>query len=191
VAVLDSVTVVERWRLTGFYGEAQRELWHRSWECLKTLNGQSSLPWLCVGDFNEVLRTNEQFEGARSEWQMEGFQDAVSVCGFSNLEFIGLPYTWDNHQEADHNIKVRLDRGLATDSFMSLFSEVKIWHIQTTTSDHYALVMECLEHSLNTRHRKRNFHYENMWQRNPSYMALIRDAWQTGAGSMDDMQNRL
>jgi hypothetical protein len=88
------VTVVERWCLTGFYGEAQRELRHRSWECLKTLNGQSSLSWLCVGDFNEVLCTNEQFEGAgRSEWQMEGFLDAVLVCGFSDLEFIGLPYT--------------------------------------------------------------------------------------------------
>jgi hypothetical protein len=96
-----------------------------------------------------------------------------------------------HRQETDHNIKVRLDKGLATDSFLSLFSEVKILHIQTTTPDHCALVVECLEHSLNTRRRKRNFHYENMRQRDPNYMALIRDAWQTGAGGLDDMQNRL
>jgi hypothetical protein len=61
------------------------------------LNGCSSLPWLCDGDFNEVLQANEQFGGARrSERQMEGFREAVSICGFSDLGFISLPYTWDN-----------------------------------------------------------------------------------------------
>lgn len=157
------------------------------------LNDRSSLPWLCVRDFNEVLHANEQFGGVgRSERQMEGFHKAVSACGFSDLGIICLPYTWDNHQEADHNIKVRLDRGLATDSFLSLFKEVKVWHVQTTTSDHCALVVESLEQSLNRRCRKRSFRYENMWQWDPSYMVLIHDAWpQTGVGGMRDVQNWL
>jgi hypothetical protein len=66
--------------------------------------------------------------------------------------------------------------GLAKDSFLNMFREVKVWHIQTTTLDHCALVVECLEHSLSRRRRKMNFRYENMWQRDPSYMALIRDS---------------
>jgi len=83
-----------------------------SWDCVKMLKGRSSLPWLCVGDFNETLHANEQFGGAgRSERQMEGFREAVAVCGFTNLGFIGLPYTWDNWQDDAHNIKVRLDQG--------------------------------------------------------------------------------
>ena len=66
---------------------------------------------LCAGDFNETLHASEQFEGAgRTERQMEGFREAVSICGFSDLGFIGLPYTWDSRQDGDHNIKVRLDR---------------------------------------------------------------------------------
>lgn len=44
---------------------------------------------------------------------MDGFRDAVSLCGFSDLGFIGLPFTWDNHQQGDQNIKVRLDRAFA------------------------------------------------------------------------------
>jgi hypothetical protein len=116
----------------------------------------------------------------------------VSICGFNDLGFIGLPYTWDNRQDDDHNIKVKLDRVLATDSFLSIFRDVKVWHVQTTTSDHCALVVECLEHSLNRR-RKRNFRYENMWQRDPSYMALIRDAWtpHSGAVGLEAMHTRL
>jgi hypothetical protein len=38
-------------------------------------------------------------------------------------------------------------------------------------------VIECLEHSSSWRRKKKNFRYENMWQRDPSYMALIRDSW--------------
>lgn len=120
---------------------------------------------------------------------MEGFRNAVDFCGFTDLGFIGLPYTWDNRQEDDHNLKVRLDRGLASDSFLDLYREVKVWHVQNTLSDHCCLIAECMEHSASRRRRK-NFRYENMWQRGPSYMALIRDAWDqnAGAGGLDEMQ---
>lgn len=74
-----------------------------------------------------------------------------------------------------------------------MFREIKVWHIQMTTSDHCALVVECVEHSLNRRRRKRNFWYENMWQTDPSYMALIHDTWhqQAGVHGLGEMQERL
>jgi hypothetical protein len=50
----------------------------------------------------------------------------VSICRFKDLGFIDLPYTWDNRQEGSHNVKVRLDRDLATDTFLDLFREVKV-----------------------------------------------------------------
>jgi hypothetical protein len=55
------------------------------------------------------------------------------ICGFTDLGYIGLPYTWDNRQEAgDRNVKVRLDRGLANDPSLNLFRQVKVWHVQNT-----------------------------------------------------------
>lgn len=44
------------WRFTGFYGEVRRELRFQSWELLRLLKSKSDLPWLCAGDFNEVLQ---------------------------------------------------------------------------------------------------------------------------------------
>lgn len=132
------------WRFTGFYGEARRELRHGSWELLKLLKGSSDLPWLCAGDFNEVLHANEHFRGqGRSERQMQGFRDVVDDCGFVDLGFIGLPYTWDNRQPEQTNVKCRIDRGLATEGFLDLFPRTKVWHVQTTESDHCCLVVEC------------------------------------------------
>lgn len=38
------------------------------------------------GDSNETLHATEQFGGVgRSERQMEGFREAVAVCGFSEI----------------------------------------------------------------------------------------------------------
>lgn len=49
------------WRLVLVYGEANRSLWYRTWELLRNLRGDSDMPWVCIGDFNEILRNKEQF----------------------------------------------------------------------------------------------------------------------------------
>lgn len=55
VVIVDQTSGAELWRFTRFYGEARREWRHRSWELLQFLCNQSTIPWLCAGDFNEIL----------------------------------------------------------------------------------------------------------------------------------------
>lgn len=43
------------WRFTGFYGEPRTDQKSLSWRALRTLNAARRRPWLCMGDFNEVL----------------------------------------------------------------------------------------------------------------------------------------
>ena len=45
----------EPWRFTVIYGEAQTNLRHQTWDRLKGISTLNDLPWLCMGDFNEVL----------------------------------------------------------------------------------------------------------------------------------------
>jgi hypothetical protein len=65
----------------------------------------------------------------RPERQIDGFHDAVNTCGFTNLGFLGLPYTWDNRQHRVHNIMVLLDRAFANPAFTNMFRDVKVWHV--------------------------------------------------------------
>lgn len=44
------------WRFTGFYGEPETQKSFESWDLLRHLHHQSSLPWLCAKDFNEITR---------------------------------------------------------------------------------------------------------------------------------------
>jgi hypothetical protein len=51
------------WRLTGFYGEPSTEKKYLSWKALHTLNAAQWRPWLCLGDFNEILLACEKEGG--------------------------------------------------------------------------------------------------------------------------------
>jgi hypothetical protein len=48
------------WRLTGFYGESSMEKKYLSWKAFCTLNAARRCPWLCLGDFNEILLACEK-----------------------------------------------------------------------------------------------------------------------------------
>jgi hypothetical protein len=86
----DSLRIMQ-WRLTGFYGEPRRD----SWYLMRFLRAQSTSPWLCAGDFNEVLSADEQIGGnGREPWQIAAFQDAVGDSCLTDLGYHGLPYTW-------------------------------------------------------------------------------------------------
>ena len=70
---------------------------------------------------------------------MEGFRDTLEECRFEDLGYYGLPYTWDNSQHGDRNIKVRLDRALGDDKFTECFDNMIVNHAQRIQSDHCAL----------------------------------------------------
>lgn len=155
---------------------------------MRLLSGRSSLLWICAGDFNEVLDAGGT---PRSERQMDGFREAVQIYGFSDLGFSSLPYTWDNRQDAPHNIKVRLDRGLANGGFLELFPQTTVWHIQTTESDHCCLLIECYQQGGVHQKGGKNFRYENIW-RDESYFELVRSAWGTDISTdLGQLNNRL
>lgn len=109
-----------------------------------------------------------------------------------DLGYIGLPFTWDNRQQGGQNIKVRLDRGFATSAFFQVFQEVKLWHVQTTEFDNCAIVIECLV-TRRMRRKRKQFRYENMWRRDPSYLETIRGVWSVdnGPSSLDQVRDVL
>ena len=48
------------WRLTGFYGKPITHKRFESWNLLRQLNNRFNLPWVCVGDFNELRKCLEK-----------------------------------------------------------------------------------------------------------------------------------
>lgn len=45
---------------------------------------------------------------------MVAFRDALEVCQLVDLGFSGVPFTYDNKRHGAANVKIRLDRAVAT-----------------------------------------------------------------------------
>jgi hypothetical protein len=43
------------WKLTSFYGHLEASKRHEAWSLLRFLASLTPSPWVCVGDFNELL----------------------------------------------------------------------------------------------------------------------------------------
>ena len=56
--------VDDAWRIIGFYENPITANWEYSWALLKHLSLKLNLPWLCMGDFNEIVKAEEKMGGA-------------------------------------------------------------------------------------------------------------------------------
>jgi hypothetical protein len=117
----------------------------------------------------------------RERWQIAQFQDVVEDCGLNDLGFNGLPFTWDNYQEGDYNVKVRLDRALGDVRFVECMGGTRVTHVPTVFSDHSAILVELKKNEVLGRcpKKRKPFRYENMWQRHEAYTDFVKQSWES------------
>ncbi|KAK2646330.1 hypothetical protein Ddye_021525 [Dipteronia dyeriana] len=101
------------WRLMGFYMEPDAPQRHHSWDLLRRLHGMANLPWLCCGDFNEILNTNDKERGQeRPGRSIDNFRTALDQCGLEDLDFKDPRFTRSNKRSGGDHVQERIDRGL-------------------------------------------------------------------------------
>ena len=89
-----------------------------------------TLPWLYLGDFNEITRQSEKMGGSyRSQAQMQLFRDAIDECGFMDLSFTGSQFTWKKHFNDGHSVWERLDQGMDNREWLLRFAGTTVHHL--------------------------------------------------------------
>jgi hypothetical protein len=180
------------WRATFVYGEPRTELRHIFWNRLRFLKAQWAGPWVCLGDFNEVLYVDEHLgAGARGESQMRQFPECMEDCQLVDLGFSGPKCTWNNRQQGQGNIRVRLDRAVANEPFVQLFEDIQVENIITTSSDHYAVLLTpaIAGQRRNEESFNYNFKYEAAWCRAADYKDTVERLWADGTEGLRDLQS--
>ena len=179
------------WRATFVYGEPKTDRRHIFWDRLRFLKAQWQGPWVCIGDFNEVLSNDEHMGPTdRGETQMRLFRDCLEDCQLVDLGFCGPKYTWNNKQHGDSNIRVCLDRAVANGHFLQLFDDTQVENIITTSSDHFAVHLSLSKYSDRRQRETRwhNFKYEAAWCRAPDYMETVEKSWAAGSVGPSSLQ---
>jgi hypothetical protein len=92
------------------------------------------------------------------------------------LILIGLPWTFDNKQKGDRNVKVRLDRAVASPAWSAIFPEHRLHHLVSSRSDHCPILLSA-DTGANVRPNRPIRRYEIVWEREPSLSATVEEAW--------------
>ncbi|KAL2935332.1 Cytoplasmic protein NCK2 [Bienertia sinuspersici] len=63
---------------------------HLSWELLRHLRDMNSLPWLVIGDFNQIIYNSEKSGGVdRADRELNDFREALDDCALRDIGFTG------------------------------------------------------------------------------------------------------
>lgn len=165
----------DAWRFIGFYGMPETAKRCESWDLLRQLGSQSSLPWLCAGDFNEITRTEEKLSSwLRPNSQMQGFRDAIDEVGFKDLGYVGDRFTWAKNYPDGSVVWERLDRALGTGEWTSLFLDFQVVHLGCGMSDHKPIQIFPLGV---TPRQNRPWRFEQAWLSEDGCHETIKAAW--------------
>ena len=111
------------WQFIEFYGKSKTKKRFESWDLLRSLDRTFQISWLCVGDFNELIRSNEKLGGnKRSHNQMYLFRDVIDKCKFIDLGYLGSKFTWRKQFARNQSIWEKLDKAFCTNDWLQQFS---------------------------------------------------------------------
>jgi hypothetical protein len=173
------------WRMTGIYGESQGDLKPETWRTMRTLKQQhqDGRPWLCLGDFNEILSNSEKAGGVpRPQSCMDSFRNTLQFCELADLGFEGDLYTWRNHSKnVETYMSERLDRATASSEWCALYPNFRVVHGDTYHSDHRPIIVYLDEEAISsTCIAKGPFRFEARWLQEEGCDEVIEKAWKDG-----------
>ncbi|KAM6568954.1 hypothetical protein CsatB_016939 [Cannabis sativa] len=167
------------WRLTGLYGEPNRQWRKRTWDLICELKNKSSLPWCIIGDLNNVTSHDDKRGGnPYPRWLIDGFNDTLAVCDLHDLELCGYPYTWERCQGTLDWVEVRIDRALVSQSWLDYFPSAKLFNLETSTSDHTPLLLTTVNQVVVAKNKF--FRFENSWLKEPLLFEVVKSSWEPG-----------
>ena len=146
---------------------------------MRQLHASHSLPWFLIGNFNEILHSDEYWgSGSRPFNQIAKFTRVVDDCSLIDLGYRGPKYTWCNRRFEGNLVYARLDRGLHNLEWVQLFPQSKLSHVPLGFSDHMALLVKLQTDAASPPIRKHGlFRFEAFWMRDPNCEAIIRSSW--------------
>ena len=146
------------------------------WNNLKFVAHLHNLPWLMLGDFNEVLCGEDKFGGNQVNLNRAlEFKGCLDECNMIDLGFAGPKYTWTNRRPISSLILERIDRCFANSVWRLLYPEAVVTHLPRTFSDHCPMLIKLCKSNAN--HLNKSFRFQMMWLLHPDFLRVMQQAW--------------
>lgn len=170
--VLDSVHCV----LTSVYARTSMEGRRQLWIDIASIKENFvSGPWLVFGDFNAILGAHEKKGGAPvCRRSCEEFQAMTDICELVHVDTKGAEFTWVRRRGGRGNVEVRLDRCLASLSWLDCWDSFDCCTLPRLCSDHNPLLMSF---SNTFGAHQSLFRFRRMWLEHGGFHGFVQQCW--------------
>lgn len=112
------------------------------WDYLRGLGTVVTIPWLLLGDFNQVLHNSEKRGGIPTlAMRMQAFREVILAYDLIDLGFSGPRFTWTNMRKGLANVQERLDKALCNHGWLHMFASARVSHLTRTCFDHCPMLV--------------------------------------------------
>lgn len=178
--MLRSVTLLLTIFFSAIYASTDFNTRHSLWTNL--ISTCPHKPWLIGGNFNKVLRASEKFGGnSINRNRVNLFWNCINHYGLNDLGFKGSKFTWTN-RNSRNLILERLDRCLANNDWLHIFSDATVTHLPRTHSDHCPILVNLQRLPSKP---KKPFRVESMWCSHPSFVQVIQESFSSNVPLTD------
>ncbi|XP_027082559.1 uncharacterized protein [Coffea arabica] len=178
----------EEWMLSAVYASPDPPTRRSLWEYFSNIDKSINFPWMVVGDFNEVISSEEK-QGGRplGRASQSSLAQILLQGGLMDMDCSGPSLTWSNCRKGIGSVRKRLDRALCNNLWRAQFQEAVVKHMVRTHSDHHPLQV-CLEGVPRRTNGEKPFRLEQAWSAHPEYERVVAEAWQ---GNEETLEKKL
>ncbi|KAK7282470.1 hypothetical protein RIF29_11279 [Crotalaria pallida] len=154
----------KEYHATFLYGFPSAHEKRRTWDLVRLLKGNAEVPWVLMGDFNQILGPEDKVGGAGIDFQgVQVAQTCLQECELHEIPFIGNRFTWCNRQKHPNTIEERLDRACANQQWRDLWRFSIINSLPRYRSDHNPIMLEASMTSGGAKKKKKRYRFEQVW----------------------------
>lgn len=126
-----------KWLVTFIYGYPQHHLQKDLWKQISNIKDTGKNPMIIIGDFNEISNTHERLSLSKSNsTRSTNFNKFIDSNFLIDLGFLGNPYTWYNKRNDSSAVFSRLDRAMANQLWVQIYSSAVVNHLPIIGSNH-------------------------------------------------------
>ncbi|KAG9446721.1 hypothetical protein H6P81_012849 [Aristolochia fimbriata] len=158
------------WSLGGVYGPSSYQERQSFWEELGDLLSRWPVPWLLAGDFNGIrFRAEKSPPLSRINATMRSFNDFIGAWELEEIPTSGKRFTRSNGRS--NPTPCRLDRFLASESWLHLFRDATGTVVGKVVSDHWPKSLDTKTCSWG----RKSFKFESWWLQNEQLVPLMKE----------------
>lgn len=116
---------------------------------LLELTNSSNVPWVIMGDFNDLLSKEEKSGGIpHPNWLYQGFRKAIVDSNLSDISMTSHKLTWSRDRWTVNFLDERLDRAITNPRWHSRFASTTLTNVAAPIYDHTRFPCHCCAQEL-------------------------------------------